>query len=322
MYHGFSDATLHDGIENCSNNHVFVEHFKQQVRFLKRYFNVISLDKALELLRSGHGFPSNTIVLTIDDGYKSVYLWAFPVLSEFNVPATIFCVTNFISAREYLWVDRLEYAINKTREKYITLRYGDECKTIPLGTDREKSEAIALVKLQLKKGDPASIPEAVKQIEQDLEAFLDSTATVPDLYQPLDVSDIIEMEESGIISIGSHTVSHAILSRCAIGDIEKELEESKGFLEDFLHKPVKLFCYPNGQQGDFDDVTGGMIKQCGYDCAVTAIDGMNSAKTDSFELRRYWVRSTIQTIPEFALLVCGFLSYLSRMKRNVLGLFS
>jgi peptidoglycan/xylan/chitin deacetylase (PgdA/CDA1 family) len=322
MYHGFSDATLHDGIENCSNNHVFAEHFKQQVRFLKRYFNVISLDKALELLRSGRGFPSNTIVLTIDEGYKSVYSLAFPVLREFGVPATVFCVTNFIGGREYLWFDRLEYAMNTTKQKHIIFRYRDACKTMPLGTEPEKTEAIALIKLQLKKGDPASIPEAIKQIEQDLKASLDSAATVPDLYKPLDVSDINEMERSGIISIGSHTVSHAILSRCAIGDMEKELRESKDILEDSLRKPVDLFCYPNGQQGDFNDVTQGMVKQCGFDCAVTAIDGMNSAKTDSFELRRYWVRSTIQTIPEFALLVCGFLSYLYRMKRNVLGLFS
>jgi hypothetical protein len=68
MYHGSSDAMLHDGIENCSNNHVFVEHFKQQVRFLKRFFNVVSLDRALELLRSGRGFPSNTTLSSLNRG--------------------------------------------------------------------------------------------------------------------------------------------------------------------------------------------------------------------------------------------------------------
>jgi peptidoglycan/xylan/chitin deacetylase (PgdA/CDA1 family) len=88
MYHGFSDTGYHNGIENSSHNHVYIEYFKQQVGFLKKYYNVISLNEALEILRSGSRFKNNTIVMTIDDGYKSVFSLAFPVLKEFRQPCS------------------------------------------------------------------------------------------------------------------------------------------------------------------------------------------------------------------------------------------
>jgi peptidoglycan/xylan/chitin deacetylase (PgdA/CDA1 family) len=320
-YHGFSKFEHHDGLENSSYTHVFIEDFKQQIRFLKRHFTVVSLNEALEMLRSGHGFRRNPIVITIDDGYKSVFSLAFPVLREFGVPATVYCTTNFIKGGEYLWVDRLEYALNTTKEKWISLRSGNENMTISISNAEEKTKAIALIKSQLKKSDPGSIPETLKKIELDLKSSLDSTIAVPELYLPLGVSQIIEMEKSKLVSIGSHTASHAILSRCPIADIEKELKESKEFLEDSLQKPVSLFCYPNGQEGDFNELAEKLIQKYGFVCAVTTIDGMNNSKTKPYELKRYWVRSTIRTIPEFALLVNGFLGFMYRIKRNVLRFF-
>jgi peptidoglycan/xylan/chitin deacetylase (PgdA/CDA1 family) len=322
MYHGFSDTGYHNCIENSSHNHVYIEYFKQQVGFLKKYYNVISLNEALEILRSGSRFKNNTIVMTIDDGYKSVFSLAFPVLKEFGVQATVFCTTNFIRDRAFLWGDRLEYAINTTKEKRMSLRFGDEDIAMSLSGTREKAEALALVKAQLKKGDPAGIPGTVNAIEHDLQACLDSYAAFPSLYLPLETSHIKEMEKSELVSFGAHTASHAILSRCTIEQMEKELKESKSFLGSALRAQVNLFCYPNGQKGDFNDLTAGMVKKTGFICAVTTIDGMNNPKTNSYELRRYWVRSTIRTIPEFALLICGFLSFMERMKIKLLGLFS
>lgn len=318
-YHGFSDTDLHENLENCASNHLFIGNFRKQARFLKKYCNVVSLHAALEMLHSGRTIPRRTVVLTIDDGFQSIYSLAFPVLMEFGMPATVFCATNFIRDKNYLWGDRLEFILNATKENRIVFSHGGETITLPFSTLSERRKAITLIKAVLKRGDPALIPASVRKMEEDLKLSLDAAPDAPALYQPLDMVSIAAMKTSGLVSIGSHTASHVILSRCSAGQVEKELKESKAFLETALETPVDLFCYPNGKEGDFNEETGNMVRRCGYVCALTTVDGMNTSKTDSYELRRYWVRSSIQTLPEFALFICGLLSFMARVKRAICG---
>jgi peptidoglycan/xylan/chitin deacetylase (PgdA/CDA1 family) len=39
------------------------------------------------------------IALTFDDGYQNVFLYAYPILKEFGIPATLFLITNFLGAQ-------------------------------------------------------------------------------------------------------------------------------------------------------------------------------------------------------------------------------
>ncbi|HEY1392223.1 MAG TPA: polysaccharide deacetylase family protein, partial [Methylibium sp.] len=55
--------------------------------------------------------PRRSVVITIDDGYESVYRYAFPLLRKYGFPATLFVYTDFIGAREGLsWAQLQELA--------------------------------------------------------------------------------------------------------------------------------------------------------------------------------------------------------------------
>ena len=64
------------------------------VRGVKRLrecgFRALSLKDVVSRLGDGSGFPDRSFVLTIDDGYRSVYEHAFPVLLEYEMHATLF----------------------------------------------------------------------------------------------------------------------------------------------------------------------------------------------------------------------------------------
>jgi len=59
-------------------------------------YRVAPLGEVVEALEKGLEMPKKTVVITIDDGYKSVYEHALPVLREYGYPATLFLYVNFI----------------------------------------------------------------------------------------------------------------------------------------------------------------------------------------------------------------------------------
>ncbi|UCB57435.1 MAG: polysaccharide deacetylase family protein [Candidatus Omnitrophota bacterium] len=97
MYHHI------DGRSKTSLVSVSPQNFRRQMRFLsERNYNVISLDKFVQDKLNGQEFPRNTVVITFDDGYGDNFTFAYPVLKEYNLPATIFVITDFIDKEGYL----------------------------------------------------------------------------------------------------------------------------------------------------------------------------------------------------------------------------
>jgi len=75
--------------------------FARQMRFLKKHnYNVITLEKAADIIKNKKKAPANTIVLTFDDGYKDNYTYAFPILKKYGFPATLFIIIDEVGRPE------------------------------------------------------------------------------------------------------------------------------------------------------------------------------------------------------------------------------
>ena len=86
------------------------EMFKAQMAYLKAHdFRVIRLSDLQAFLQGEAPLPLRAVVITIDDGYKSVYTIAYPILKKYNFPATVFVYSDFIGLRSGLtWQDMQE----------------------------------------------------------------------------------------------------------------------------------------------------------------------------------------------------------------------
>lgn len=70
--------------------------FRRQMKFLSEAnFNVVSLKTLGKSLLENKILPPKTIALTFDDGFENFYSEAFPILNEYNFPATVFLVTDY-----------------------------------------------------------------------------------------------------------------------------------------------------------------------------------------------------------------------------------
>lgn len=78
--------------------------FEEQMAYLKQNgYQVISLSQLIEFLRGEVAIPRRSVVLTIDDGYRSAYRVALPVLRKYGFPATLFVYSDFIGAGGVTW---------------------------------------------------------------------------------------------------------------------------------------------------------------------------------------------------------------------------
>jgi len=92
-----------------------------------------------------------------------------------------------------------------------------------------------------------------------------------------------EMSDSGLITIGSHTVNHLWLPDISPKDLRYEVAESRRILEETLGKGVDTFCYPIGA---FDENVKKTVEESGYICAVTTNPGWFKRTDDIFAIKR------------------------------------
>lgn len=82
---------------------VFPENFLKQMEFIHdKGYNVITLDELVDAIIEKRKLPRNSVVITIDDGYKDNYVYAYPVFKKYNLPATIFIISGKIGQQDFL----------------------------------------------------------------------------------------------------------------------------------------------------------------------------------------------------------------------------
>ena len=88
-YHQFADACKS---QMCMPSDVF----NRQMKYLKdNRYRVITFSQLLDFLNYRRAIPKKAVLITIDDGYLSVYTHAYPILKKYGFPATLFIYTDF-----------------------------------------------------------------------------------------------------------------------------------------------------------------------------------------------------------------------------------
>jgi peptidoglycan/xylan/chitin deacetylase (PgdA/CDA1 family) len=287
MYHGFTDKPAHDGIANHEWKHLPAREFRKQLAFLAGHYNVVHLEDVVRAATDGASLPPRPAVITMDDGYRSIYEVAYPLLKEFRAPAAVFLATKFVNQREYLWTDRVEYAVNHAEPGALDVNVGNDRIRLELADTQSRMAADRAIRSAFKRLPQDAVSRHVDALERSAKRSLSADGNAEAIYQPLEWNEIREMAESGLVSFGAHSHSHVILTRCTEQDAADELRTSRRIIEDRLGRRCDLFCYPNGRRGDFNSSTKRLVKESGYSCALTTVYGMNPARPDVYELKRY-----------------------------------
>jgi peptidoglycan/xylan/chitin deacetylase (PgdA/CDA1 family) len=136
--------------------------FEEQMKFLKdRGYRVITLNQLSDFLEFKSQIPKKSVVINIDDGWRSTYDIVFPILKKYGYPATLFVYTDLIvgSEKTLSWDLIQEMANNgmdiqchtKTHRHLTTIDQKESFKEYFEAIEKELSACEAMIKKKLNK---------------------------------------------------------------------------------------------------------------------------------------------------------------------------
>jgi peptidoglycan/xylan/chitin deacetylase (PgdA/CDA1 family) len=176
------------------------------------------------------------VLFTFDDGYRTVFTLARPILERYTIPAVVLVCSDPVDQRRLLWYDAVARAHGEDEVERIKTLPFDEWEALQAAWSRPADEA-----------DPMA---------------------------PLTVAEVRALAQTPGIEIGAHTAAHPILARGSVEQQCAQIARSKARLEDWIGRPVTAFAYPNGRPSqDYNADTVALVKGSGFETAFTSRTG-------------------------------------------------
>lgn len=282
--------------------------FERHLRLLKNNFHVLTEAEYLGCLEKKDGFPSGSVLITFDDGWRDNYENAYPALKKEGLPAVVFPAVGFIGSSDLFWQDRLRRCLRELRnsgrggrqaERLGRLCASAEVRRVIFAGERGFAAAMDSCVAAFKK---KPYDEAERTIST-LESFTGIGRTRPAGRNFLSWLELREMSENGV-DIGSHGLRHAILTN--IGDkgrLAREIAGSREILEFGLQRKVRIFSYPNG---DHNEAVSAEVRRSGYAAAFGTAPGANFCTDDPYRMKRINIHEDMtDTMPMFLARIAG-----------------
>ena len=238
------------------------EHFSEHLEVLRRFHPIRLRDIRPASPRIGRKL---SVAITFDDGYADNLYEAARLLKRYDMPATFFLTTGFIGSTREFWWDELERAVLepvKTSGRFQATA-GEVTVEFDGGSDGRATFFSLYKQLQ-----PLS-HEIRRQIMDQLLAWSDRSAGARRSHVCLTHEEVRRLAADDLFEIGSHTVTHPVLSARPLESQYMELRASKTMLEDLVERRVASCSYPYGGTGHYSPDTMKTVAEIGYARACT-----------------------------------------------------
>lgn len=286
------------------------EDFERYVCVLRKRFRIVSLDQAVDRIRTRREVEPHCAVLTFDDGYANNATVAWPILREQGLTATFFIPVDYVETGRFLWLDRLDHAVRHLREDVREIRIGDIAFSVA-DKSRAGMETLfwAFKEACLKLGW-AGADAAATAVESLAHSTLAEDAGSTDWAGFMTWDQMRTMANEGA-GFGSHSLSHALLDGLSDAEMREELAASRKALKVMLGGECRSIAYPVGA------CSASVLRiaaEVGYESGLTTRDGMARQGDSPLALPRVGVPRRPMTSADLLARSIGMTGFVSKVR--------
>lgn len=235
-------------------------------------YRFVSIDNIVERLKKMRWpWQRKMVNISFDDGFRDIYEYAYPIFKKYNIPFTIYLTTAFPEGKAELWWIQLEQLIaNNTTLVVQDQEY--QCRT----ADEKRQLFNELIQQIYQSSDTPSMV-----FEQWFAGYQMDMAGLA-----LTWDELAEMLSSGLLTVGSHTQSHPMLTKIPTEEVRQELLESKNLIEQHLSISVNHFSYPHSA---YNMEIANELRLIGYKSATLGYGGSIRRGMEAMLLNRKYI---------------------------------
>lgn len=262
---------------------------RRHFQYLRRHYRIVHAEAAFEELYTSRkpGERSSDrralMTLTFDDGYRDNYTQGYVLARELQVPFTIYLIPDYIDSGAHFWWLEGKRLVKRAQASEVEL----EGRVYRL--DDAEDRALLAHAIDARARHARSVAEreefliaACKLLDVTDEVLADEEPAMPVTWE-----QVREMDASGWVSFGAHTVHHPILAYLVDpAEVKSEISECRALLEQRLNHPVRSFAYPVGQMQHISEQVVQTVRDAGYSWAMTTRYGINQPTDEPYLLKR------------------------------------
>lgn len=305
-YHGI----LPEGYESCDaqldGGLVMAQNFRSQIQLLKEIYHIVTPEEVRQWVIGEGELPERAILITCDDGLRNALTDMAPILVEEGL-SCLFFVTGapVLANRSAMWYEELFLLLMDAPAGSFTIE--GLGLNFDLISRQQRRGAWRILVENLSPRDHRERTRLIEGLHRQL-GLPSASQTWNEAYQRrfglMKAEDMRQLIAVGM-SIGSHTLSHPILSQQSSELAWQEIYESRRALEEAIGKPVWALAYPFGDPASVTSREMQMAGQAGYECAFMNVGGGFGASLPRLALPRVHVTGSMN-LGEFEAHVSGF----------------
>jgi peptidoglycan/xylan/chitin deacetylase (PgdA/CDA1 family) len=231
------------------------EVFEQHLEFYNQEFTVISVEQLIDKIEANEVIDKKYAVITFDDGYIDNYTVAFPLLKKHQTPAAFYIATDYLDEPHIPWWDEVAWLVRHSNINTIKLKSWQKPVDISKGSIVHKVRAVLR---EIKQEQERTMADKIAELEVICQCRMPEDLRASSLF--MNWQQAKEMSDNNM-HIGSHTLSHTILSHLSEAVQETEITKSKAKIEAFLKKETTSIAYPVGGKNAFTTTTQALAKK-------------------------------------------------------------
>jgi len=281
---------------------VSTDNFTNQLKVLKNEFNVIPLKDLVGQVANGR-VQNKSISITFDDGYGDNYLNAYPLLKQYECPATFFIPTGFINQQTLFWWDVITQIFLSTYRLPEFLQIGKLYFKLDNNGQITNDEFNHHQRWKW----PAPVPtqrcqiylavwEYVRPLNDDeIKTFISYLInwSQVDLHSdkesvPMNEQQLSALSSSALISLGSHTINHPALGSHLRPVQQVQLVDSRDRLLKSFRNYFNAVAYP---YGNYNEATLDIMQNENFNAGFTTEEARINGTSDIYQLGRCQVKN-------------------------------